>query len=366
MSNSFSFNQTFKFSFAHIISFVAMLLIGYGVFMGLCYWWGGEFYKALGAALGAMAVILGGIYFMQMLKASERDFEKNLRRERAVVVLFVGLCLACFLPYNHFWLVNSQGDVLEGKFTSAMQGGKAMFTHYHSYAQERQEAYRQHLDTAVLDPDSEAYQVARSLGGNKVVMPLLHSAAELRLLPSNYGHLRGGAEKWIDESQAGFSAFNVHLLGNLSEIKEAFMGWHAALSSYADYRLLGESESMQVFDRDSKQLETPITQLESIRQLCTEASGISFIGILTGLVLFGLLSLPYHLQGRHTKARTHYAFWRAIPSGRSDDSTFFGGGSRTKREAGENMSRESGSIDMDEKTSTEGSSRRRRGGSFKM
>lgn len=342
MSNSFSFNQTFKFSFAHIISFVAMLLIGYGVFMGLCYWWGGEFYKALGAALGAMAVILGGIYFMQMLKAAERDFDKKLRRERAVVGLFVLVCLGLFLPYNHFWLVHSQSDVLEAKFTGALDRGKEMFNSYDSYADTRQEAYRQHLDTLARDGIRTAYS---SYGDDKTVFPILQSAAHMRLLPSNYDALRSEAEKWIDESLAGFSPFNVHLLGNLDEIERAIGNWHSTLSSYANYRLVAEADPVQGFDPSSAYFTASKQQLEEIRRVCTEASGVSIIAILTGLILFALLSLPYHLQGRHTKARTHYAFWRAIPSGQSADNTFLGG-NRAK-------------VDED-------ASSRRRAGSFKM
>lgn len=360
MSSNFTFNQTFKFSYAHILSFLAILLIGYGIFMGLCYWFGGNFLSALVVALVAMSILLIGIYRLQMLKATEAQFDKSLRKERGGVAVFVIICLGLFLPYNHFWVVNDQSDVLRTRFNVALENGNDMFKGYTSYAVDRLNAYEELLDSlqgrSALEHDS-IFERSWPL--------VIHSeASQMRLLSKDHRSLYEKAESWIEDAKKDFSPFNVYLLGNLDQIESALNSWHGVLYSSSDHPLIEEDESVERFDKDKKLLNAAIGQLDEIRRVCTDASGLSVMAILTGLMLFGLISLPYHLQGRHTKASTHYGFWKPIPMSQND----WIADQPEAQTAQPQSPRRVESIDVpEESTGTENKSRGgRRGGSFKM
>lgn len=360
MSSNFTFNQTFKFSYAHILSFLAILLIGYGIFMGLCYWLGGNFLSALVVALVAMSILLIGIYRLQMLKATEAQFDKSLRKERVGVAVFVIICLGLFLPYNHFWVVNDQSDVLRTRFNVALENGNDMFKGYTSYAVDRLNAYEELLDSlegrSALEHDS-IFERSWPL--------VIHSEASLmRLLSKDYWSLHEKAESWIEDAKKDFSPFNVYLLGNLDQIESALNSWHGVLYSSSDHPLIEEDESVERFDKDKKLLNAAIGQLDEIRRVCTEASGLSLMAIVTGFMLLGLISLPYHLQGRHTKASTHYGFWKPIPVSSNDWLT-----EKSEVQTNEPAPRRGVEpIGIPEESDNTGnkSEPRRRGGSFKI
>ena len=69
-------NETLKFSWGHIIAFVAMIFISYVTFMGTTYLTGGSFISG-GVGVLVVNILLVVIFIIpQILKGTEKKFDK--------------------------------------------------------------------------------------------------------------------------------------------------------------------------------------------------------------------------------------------------------------------------------------------------
>ena len=84
-TNQYSWNQTLKFSWGHIIAFVALIFISYVMYMGDFYQNGGDFVSA--------AVKVGIIDFLllvtfigaQIIKGTDEKFNRSIIIERILI-----------------------------------------------------------------------------------------------------------------------------------------------------------------------------------------------------------------------------------------------------------------------------------------
>ena len=80
-------NEVLKFSWGHIIAFVALIFISYVTFMGIAYLADGNFVYA---GVGVVAIdVLMLLFFIvpQLLKGTERKFSKCIVWERILIIL---------------------------------------------------------------------------------------------------------------------------------------------------------------------------------------------------------------------------------------------------------------------------------------
>lgn len=280
-------NETLKFSWGHIIAFVAIIIISYVSFMGLSYLTDGNF---LLAGIGVIVVDMLLIVFFigaQILKGTDEKFKRRIIFERILLFSAPFVFCAVMIPYSHFWTVFDRREKIESTFSSSLNSTKEMFGAYKSYAETRIKNY-----DAKLSKDKKLNTVSRK---NKI------QALRVQLLSDNFKNLKEQSCQWIDQA-AGATVWNVFMLGNIHEIQEALRDWNSKLTSMSNKVLSDEPSGTNAFTSDDPSVAEARKNLSSLNELYTKRKAPTWIAILTGVFLMLMLLFPYVIQQRNTKS----------------------------------------------------------------
>lgn len=279
-------NEVLKFSWGHIIAFVALIFISYVTFMGIAYLADGNFVYA---GVGVVAIdVLMLLFFIvpQLLKGTERKFSKCIVWERILIILSPFAFVVLMYPYSHFWSVFSERDNIQTEFSRSISSTKQMFLSYEGYAGERISNYEKKLKQAGTE------RIHRE---NKV------EALRLQLLDANYTDLKNSALKWIDRA-SGATVWNVFMIGNIDKVESALDSWNSVLVKFSDKRMSDESGAVKPFSTSDPSVVAAKKGLQVVRTTYREAHGLSLITLVSGIILYLMLLFPYILQRRHTKS----------------------------------------------------------------
>lgn len=324
-------NEQLKFSWGHIIAYLALIFISFISFDGLVYLTGGDF-KTAGIGMFAIDIILF-IFFIvpQFLKATERKFSVRIWFERFLRFLSPIVFVALMAPFFHFWTVHSRESEIEKQFTNAISNSKNIFKEYEQYCDLRLNEYDSRLASVISGGSRRMLRTAGfSSDDTEVQKNSMLKALRLQLLSPGYYDLRNAAVDWIEDCDKGVSTFNVFIIGNIREIRSAIKGWNEQLDSISQKVLYNESP-LDTFSEYQKiqKVNDALASLDSLRMSFTpfrsssapkdfsfaRASGSllkSFtafgskpgvIPIALAVVLYLAMLAPYFLQDRHTKSR---------------------------------------------------------------
>lgn len=316
------FNKTLKFSFAHVFAFLAIIAVMYITFMGATYSRGGDFVWGSIVAGASLVSLLVMSYAIQLLKASESKFDTRILWERFMVLVFIVIgSLIFYFPFSHFWAVVERSADIEQQFSRAIQQSKALFDNYESYTAERRGAYAQRLEEIAAAKESEDYRYGYFIEGlesHQIANSLL--SMDIQQRGDNYTALSTSAHAWIEESSQEVSAYNVFLLGNIDQIQQAVSAWHRQLQVWTERPMLWEGGTMP-FDVEGTTIGQTLEGLERVRQAFSEQTQYpNTMAWITAVLLAVLLSLPYHIQPRYSKAQKYYGFWRMGQGAQANDS----------------------------------------------
>jgi len=303
-------NEQLKFSWGHIIAFLALIILSYITFVGVTYKTDGDFTKAA-VAMVAIDVVLF-VFFLgaQMMKATTRKFAKRIWVERVFVFGSPVVFLLCLIPYFHFGTVQSQDEEIVKHFTDAISASKQMFADYDSYSMERISNYDHMLGRVItnksIHPDEFA-SCGFSNGKEEIQRGNMVKALRLQLISENYDSLKTEATKWIESSSNGASTWNVFLLGNTKEIKTAIHDWNVQLREFANHKMNNEEfngyNEVKPFEEVSGSLNSVDRGLDGLTTEFTKSAFPPLGSILGAVVLYFALLFPYFLQDRHTKSQ---------------------------------------------------------------
>ena len=310
--NNYSWNKTLKFSWGHIIAFIALIFISYVTYMGDFYQNGGDFGKAAIKVLIIDILLLCTFIGAQIYKGTDEKFKRSIIIER-ILICFCPIAFCwMMLTYNHFWTVLGQHEGIETKFNQAINKSKQMFTDYNAYASDRIEKYDQLLTSVIYNKSNDiaTYQKVGFTGIDDQMQKQNYvRTLQLQLLSQNTGRLESVANKWIDGANQGASVWNAFLVGNIKEISAAITSWNETLSSYSKPVLSNEAnseEGIMAFGDNNSAIRDAIRDLTDLRQIYMTDKGVNIQTIWTGAILFVMLLFPYLLQSRNTKANGVY------------------------------------------------------------
>ena len=303
-------NEQLKFSWGHIIAFLALIVLSYITFVGVTYMTDGNFTKA-SIAMVAIDVILFVIFIgAQMMKATTKKFAKRIWVERVFIFSSPVIFLLCMLPFFHFGTVQSKDDKIVGYFTDAITASKQMFSDYDSYSKERIENYEHMLDRVIKNQRKRPREFAScgfTKGNEQIQKGNMVKALRLQLISENYQSLKTEAISWIESSSNGASTWNVFLLGNTREIKKAIHEWNKQLADFSSHKMNNEefngNNHVYTFDEVSGSLASVDAGLDGLTGMLTGTAFPPIGSILGSLVLYFALLFPYFLQDRHTKSQ---------------------------------------------------------------
>lgn len=279
-------NETLKFSWGHIIAFVALIIISYVSFMGITYMTDGDFQIAIWGFIIIDILLMFFFLAPQLLKATERKFNIRIWIERVVLILAPIAFVILMIPYAHFWTVfKNRGDI-ESTFNESINSTKGMFDSYEAYANNRIVEYDKLL------VKSKVKEVQRK---NKV------EALRLQLVDENYNNLKQSAIEWIDGASDA-TVWNVFMIGNIQEIENALNAWNADLNEFSSKLMVDEPDTVKAFTSSDSSVLVAKENLNSLGSIYTEKESPSMIAVASGFVLLLFLFFPYVIQGRNSKS----------------------------------------------------------------
>ena len=283
-------NEQLKFTWGHIIAFLAIIILSYFSFMGISYLTRGNFiYAGIGVLVIDLFLVL---YFIvpQLLKGTDRKFDNKIMFERLLIFTAPLIFIVLMIPYAHFWTVQKEEDKIQLVFEESVKHSTEMFESYESYAEERLNNYNPRTN--------------RSSGSNSTTIrrekQLKKDALRIQLLSDNYNNLKTSALSWI-ESAASSSVWNVFILGNISKIEDAIISWNKELFALSENIMKDESDDAVAFNMPSESAEAAKAALSQLRSIYTKIGAPTVIAILLGILLYLMLLLPYIIQTRNTK-----------------------------------------------------------------
>ena len=290
-------NETLKFSWGHIVAFVALIFISYVSFMGITYLTDGDF---LYAGLGVLIINLILIVFFilpQILKGADEKFNRKIIFERILFFTAPFFFILVMIPYNHFWTVFEKREVVETTFSSSIKKTKGMFEAYETYANNRIKEYDMKLAQIRTQkiPRSNEIRTQKVRRSNKI------EALKLQLIADNYNALKESSFKWIDNA-SNATVWNVFMIGNIKKIEDAIENWNNSLNSFSSKTMSDEPDGVVPFSSSDPSVTAAKEKLNSLRSVYTTKALPTVLSIGTGLLLYLLLLFPYIIQSRNTKS----------------------------------------------------------------
>jgi len=297
-------NKELRFSFGHILAFLALIFIAYVTFMGITYLTLGDFVKAIIGAVICI-ILLAAVLLGAQIKKGESNrtrFYKSLKWERILLFSSPIVLLFAFYPYNHFWTVLEQDEEISQDFNEAITQVHGIFNDYEAYANERMTKLSKSLEKST-----------------DVNVQNRKDELELLLLSTNYQNLKNEANSWIDNtsddinllglfSVSKSSVWNVFLFGNIDNIVAAIDKWSKELNSFSTKILSTETDDISSFSTES---EAKLKSIKGLNALKSKYANIGFrfnwISVITMIVCLLMLLCPYFIQERN--AANDEKFW---------------------------------------------------------
>ncbi len=297
-------NEKLQFSWGHIIAFLALIAVSYISFVGFTYLTNGNFTFALvGMGITDIVFILFFIGAQQM-KASGVKMKSKIIWERIFIFGSPIVFIAGMISMSHFWTVKSQNDEIVSTFTTSINEARQLFSDYENYSNARIENYEKGLNRIIANKESDKRTfIEAGFEDNKanIQKDNMVETLRLQLLSQNYDSLQNVAIKWIDKAGHGASTWNVFLLGNTREIKEALGNWENQLKSFSAKEMSNESITGTVDRFQSNGAKNAIAGIDSLTSSFTNQEFPTLGAIIYGLIVYFMLLFPYFLQDRHTK-----------------------------------------------------------------
>lgn len=298
-------NKFLKFSWSHIFTFLAVILMAYFSFLGVSYWTHGNFFVA--GIVTAVIVVLLIFWFVtaQMLKGTSGQFmkfKKSIAMERFLIFSCPVVFILSLGPLVHFWNVHSHNDEIVKTFKDGINASTGLFDLYENYAHERLDAF----STKLKNPSANAgAALFKGISSRDVQREMMTQCLNDKLLGSNFTDLKQKSTQWIQEANQEPSTWNVFLLGNIKEIKRSMQEWRDLLVDFSTPILKCESlaaTDVKPFDDDRGIINNAVGILDRLDAIYSTMEGPKPAAIGFAIAIFFLLLFPYLLQSRHSKS----------------------------------------------------------------
>lgn len=301
--------RNLKFSWAHILAFLALIFIGYVSFVGLTYDIDDGFTKPALIMVGLLAIMILWFIGAQQLKGIDNDFDfkKCIWWERILLFSSPAVFILCMIPFNHAMNVSSNGEIIEERFKNAIDSSRKLFADYEVYAAQRITNYEDYLNEIKSDHDLQPsiYKEIGFTGTDDDKRIAIEIAALSRQLNENYKGLNTLATEWIDRVNQKTSVWNIFLVGNIKEIEKTIKVWNKCLQDFSKVILSTENSGdteIKPFDSDKRHLDTIISELDSLSNIYNPTDAHEKLNprtIIWGIFLYLLLLFPYIIQERN-------------------------------------------------------------------
>ena len=152
-------NEHLKFSWGHIIAFIALITIGYITFMGVTYYTDGDFLSASIYMVCVFILLFAVFIGAQFLKATHRKFSRRIWFERILVFSSPIIYIFALIPFSHFWTVQKNDKEIVSKFSQSIEASRQLFYDYDDYSSKRITQYEAQLNNVIFSKDRKLYDL---------------------------------------------------------------------------------------------------------------------------------------------------------------------------------------------------------------
>lgn len=320
-------NETLKFSWGHIIAFLALIALGYISFVGYSYLSAGNFFFAIAAMVATIIVFFAMFMGVQWLKADGNKIDRKFLWERIIVFASPLIFVGCLVGFAHFWTIKNQEDQIVEEFLASINNSRQLFSDFENYANNRIADYDATLSKVIAGKkrNSSKYQsLGFKEGFESAQKNNMIEVLKLQLLSDNYTKLKNEANQWIDKANNGASTWNVFLIGNTREIKSALINWEKDLIEESKPKVAGEEIYGPVEEFVSNGAINAAESLDSMSATFDKWKFPVWQAFFFGAIIYFLLLFPYFLQPRHGRqvAAGFSLFAKKIPEKSLDLSSY--------------------------------------------
>lgn len=291
-------NEKLKFSWFNIMTFVALIAIGYTSFVGLTYMTAGNF--VIGGIGTAIILLVLLIYFMvmQTLKTATVYLRRKLRWEAVMLILSPVVFAILIIPSTHFFTVTARDSEIVAGFRQSISGAHQLFADYDTYSANRLQSLHDALTAAAANADP---RLKLKSGREKMQMTNIERVLRGQLLSNDYKKLRSDAETWIGKADQGASTYNVFLLGNTRQIRKSIEQWQENLREISSHQMNAEKQLGLNVEFKSSGADTAIKGIDAINSAFVRRKFPNGVAILFCCITYLLLLLPYIFQSRNAR-----------------------------------------------------------------
>ncbi len=277
-------NKKLRFSWGHIVAFLALIFIAYVVFMGTTYYTVGNYCVGL-ITMGCCVLLIAlTILGAQVLKGVDKKFHRSIVLERILVVCSPIIIIIVGFPFSHFWTVHSSEDKIIQQFDKSIKVSMGIFSDYESYSDYRVKRLESSLKSKIKDD--------QLISNRKDELSLY--------LKSSTNKSIDEAKKWINKVSNSPSIWNVFLFGNISSIEGAIIQWTESLNAISTKRISSETD-VSPFSAENKHKKEALNGLEEVKKLYKEIKVPNALAITSLLICYLMLLCPYFIQERHSR-----------------------------------------------------------------
>jgi hypothetical protein len=308
-------NQS-KFSLADVLTVLAALVFGFVSFLGANFLnigndsvWGMP--NATGCVVIAVFVTLslfGTAFVAKLLKRTSRNFKTCFVWE--VILLFLFVLSAVFFasegsPFAHYFTVTEQKLEINGKLQASITQAENMFAEYENYADNREELYKQKLQSVVAAKGINPTEYARyGFDGASGVSDASQIDTKMftihaDLFPTNYSDTIAGngikeiATEWLQEAKNTTGSWKpIGIVDVVNDIEQNSTAWLNTLVTLSKAPKQDEPAPDFEYNLSFDDVKTHFTKFESPSPLS--------IGL--AVLAYALMLLSWFVTKRNTKS----------------------------------------------------------------
>lgn len=288
-----------KFNYALVISLICAFIYGFITFLSLNFFWNGNIMKSVFVAISIICVLELIVFVLKLLKSASHDFIKNAYYEISILIIFLLFSIVLSVTYSHYFTVRDRKQNISNKILTDIDKSKKMFDAYETYANNRIRTYNEQLETAIsgkvsnkaffletgFRDNGESYSIQR----NRMIRVFSDD-----LMPAQYDSLKVHAFKWLDDAEVSLTKWKpIGLMSVISSIEKEVIQWRSQLQNYSLSTKKAETDPFQYQ-----------ISFSSVEQELTKQQIPTLFSIITALLLYCLILLPYLATSRIQKSRT--------------------------------------------------------------
>lgn len=314
-------HEKLKFSWSHIIAYLALIGIAYVSYVGLFYNLDSGFVKP-GIYTGFIIITLWFWFIgMQKIKGVSNvplikyfRFDKCIWVERIMIILSPVVLVLCLIPFNHTMNIIDNAQKIKDSHKNTISFSMQLFEDYENYCNQRILKYTEFLNEVSANKGKQNIDIYNLLGfdgkNDSVKINLEKETLERQLLGTNYNKLKtevlGDGKSscgWIGKANNTTSVLNVFMIGNISVIEKAIRSWSFDLEKFSELLLTTENPmEKKTFDSNEnimKNVNNGFSTMRGIYSQDKDYKGLNHRTVLYSILIYFLLLFPYLVEYRH-------------------------------------------------------------------